>query len=98
MGRTIQLSDDRYTRLTDAARARGFEIKLGAGSQLGEFIDWLLDCAPQPIGQKDEAWGRFLVNILPYVNELARALKEQGHGLKIEAVAQEGRCLLEQEE
>lgn len=94
--KSLKLSLDRYERLVTVARAHGFEIKAGPGSQLGVFIEWLLDNMPQPPGDRpDGAWSAFIMSILPHVNELMRDLGEQGKGLKMEAG--EGRCLFEEE-
>jgi len=94
--RSIKLSNDRYERLIEAARAHGFEIKAGPGSQLGLFIEWLLDNMPQPPDARpDGEWSAFIIGVLPHANELARALGDRGKGLKMEAG--EGRCLFEEE-
>jgi len=98
MARTVQLSDDRYHRLVQMARDRGFEVKSGPGSQLGDFVEWLLDNAPQPLegDTPTELWGRFLVNILPHLNDLAAGLADRGHGLDVQAAAQDGHLILNQ--
>ena len=53
MAKTIQLSNERYNRLVGEARERGFHVKAGPGSQLGDFIEWLIDNAPPRIAGND---------------------------------------------
>lgn len=77
MSKSILLSDERYEMLVKAARREGFEIKPGAGSQLGEYIEHLVKSRPPwPIKGKDNAarWELFLQAIQPYVSQLFLAL------------------------
>lgn len=96
--KTIQLSAARYARLVAAAQVAGFVVKPGPGSQLGTFIDHLLDNAPQPIegDTPAEIWSRWNTAAMPQLNALAVALAHCGKSLKIEFDADKGAFSLEQ--
>jgi len=94
MPKNLQISDDRYIRLVKAARANGYAVKAGPGSQLGEFIDFLVSQAePITCKQYDEIWARFISRIAPQVSALAAALRHVPGkpGIVTEASASLGR-------
>lgn len=98
MPRTIQLSDARYKRLVAAAQVAGYSVKPGPGSQLGDFIEHLLDNAPLPIegDTPAEVWARWNAAAMPILNELGHALVAHKKGYRIEADSDLGFFHIEQ--